>query len=555
MRTGWTAAALLAFLSTARSAPAQVADGGFESGTFAGWSADPNWVVVDTSCGYYSGWAGKHWAWSGGTGEPATGVLKSAPFVLDRDAVRLLIAGWSSIGGTGEPRTWNHVTLNLEDGTEVDRVYAPDSVTFVPAFLDGSGHRGKKVYVQAVDDADGATYSMLCIDDVRTADLPGSFRGPAPGLPPFDPAKSVRLEDGEYLVEVSRANGSITRLRDKMGGLDLILEPRLAGSFRFALPIPGKEPWQTIEANWVFGRDQALSSARVEGKRLDLRWDGPVRNYLGEKYDASVAMSIELEDGGVLFTLRIDDRTDLPVGEVYFPVLGGIQGLGRNIRELKTTRLVRPRLASRSQGAAKGTDAEHPPQDPHGLCLSAGIFKVFDNMSWLGDQGPEQFYACPASQPEPWIGFYSPRIGRSAFIGARDPAGRKLTMRLELVPASSGTLRDDGNWPRPEELRGDPVGLELSIVDHAGGPGRHVYEAAPVFLRFLEGGGAEMWKAGTAWRAHPRPEAPRATGQAEAPDLGPNVLVVDPSMKDRRSGRPGRKAAASGTSSTARATR
>jgi hypothetical protein len=63
------------------------------------------------------------------------------------------------------------------------------------------------------------------------------------------------------------------------------------------MPIPGKEPLLTIDANWIFGHDQALSSSRIEGKRLDLRWDGPLVNYLGEKFGASAAMSVELRDG------------------------------------------------------------------------------------------------------------------------------------------------------------------------------------------------------------------------------------------------------------------
>ena len=149
---------------------AQVVNGGFETGGFEAWTADPNWVVVDNSCGFYSGWAGKYWAWSGGKGESATGVLTSKPFKLDKDAVRLLISGWSSIRGTGQPRRWNYVTLNLADGTELDRVYAPDTTAFVPVVLDGSKHRGKTVFIRAVDDSDQPTFSMLCIDDVRTVD-------------------------------------------------------------------------------------------------------------------------------------------------------------------------------------------------------------------------------------------------------------------------------------------------------------------------------------------------------------------------------------------------
>jgi hypothetical protein len=187
------------------------------------------------------------------------------------------------------------------------------------------------------------------------------------------------------------------------------------------------------------------------------------------------------------------------VGETYFPVLGGIQGLGATRGQLKATELVRPAGAPDSERRRRATTAPAPAPAGPSFTTSA-IFKVFNNMSWLGDQGPEQFYAYPDSQPEPWVGFWAPKAARSVLIGARDPAARSLYIRLELVPASSGTPRDDGNWPRPGELRGQPVGVELSFVDAKGGPAGQPYEAAPVFLRFLPGGGAEMLKDFATWR-------------------------------------------------------
>ena len=472
--------AALLLLPTPSHAEPAMANGSFEEGTFRGWTAETNWVVVDNSCGYYSGWAGKYWAWSGGKGESATGTLKSLPFVMRGDAVRLLISGWSSIHGTGKPRRWNYVTLNLEDGTELDRVYAPDTTAFVPVFLDGSKGKGKKVTVSAVDDADQATFSMLCIDDVRTANMPADDHRPVPALPAFNARRSIRLEDEACLVEVSRSNGSVTRIRDKKGGLDLILEPRLAGSYRFALTIPGKEPWQTIEANWIVGRAQKLSTWTLDDGKLTLRWNGPLHSYLGASYTVAITETIELKDEGLLFRLTIDNPTSSPVGEVYFPIIGGIRGLGKTSGQLKATQLIRPAV---DKGIA-----------------SAEIFRVFNNMSWLGDQGPEQFFAYPESQPEPWVGFFSPKAGRAVYLGARDQANRKLYARLELLPASSGTTREDGNWPRPEELRGLPVGVELSFVDVANCPPHGRYEAAPVFLRFQDGDGSRMRKTHEAWK-------------------------------------------------------
>jgi hypothetical protein len=334
---------------------------------------------------------------------------------------------------------------------------------------------------------------MLCIDDVRTADLPRDFAQPARPPPGFNRRRSLRLEDNNYSVEVSRANGAITRIRDKKSGMDLLLEPRLAGSYRFALPIPGKEPWQTIEANWVFGKDQKLTAHRLDGNHLTLRWDGPLRNYRREPFDVSVTMTVELRDQGVWFGLKIDNSTRYAVGENYFPVLGGIQGLGTTRGQLQATEMVRPSGAP-APGPKGKAPAEVGPE-----FTTATIFKVFNNMSWLGDQGPEQFYAYPETQSKPWVGFYAPKASRSVLIGARDPADRGLYLRLELIPANSGTPRDDGNWPRLSELRGAPVGVELSFVDVKGGPVGKSYEAAPIFLRFLDRGGAEMIRDYAAW--------------------------------------------------------
>jgi hypothetical protein len=502
---------LLGIHTLAAAARPELVNGDFEAGSFAGWMADANWVVATNTCGYYSGWHAGHWAWSGGQGEAATGVLKSKPFLLDKPGVGFLISGWSSIHGTGQPRRWNHVSLHLADGTEIDRVYAPDTTQFVPAMLNGSQHRGKTVYVQAVDDADQPTFSMLCLDHVRTVELPAEITEPLPPVTRFLPKRLLRLEDEHCLVEVDRARGSITRIHDKRAGLELIRDPRLAGSFRFALPLPGKEPWQTIEANWIFGKDQRLTSYELGDRQLTLHWNGPLKNYLGEAFDASAKLILKLRDGGMECALEIDNRTPYAVGETYFPVLGGIQGLGHTRSQLKNTQLVRPtRIADRRTPSDPA-----PPADPDTKAVveTSPIFREFLNMSWLGDQGPEQFFAWPEPLPkptiadapkiqslrQPWVGFHSPALRHSVIVGGAESRPRTLYARMELVPASSGTTRADGNWPRSEELRGHPVGVELSFVDLKGGPAGMCYHAAPVFLRFLVGGGTEMLQDYATW--------------------------------------------------------
>jgi hypothetical protein len=449
--------------STPAATTGSIVNGNFETGDFTGWTADPNWRVDRNTCGEYRRWEGRAFAWSGGLGEAATGRLKSQPFVLDQDGVHLLMAGWNTAPGAN--RTWNYVTLNAADGTELDRRSAPNSLTFVPVLLDGSGHKGKQVYLEAVDDADQKGFSMFCIDDVRTVPLPPSHSQPLEPLPPYDERAAVKLENDRYRVEVSRANGAITRILDKTGQLELIRERRLAGSFKFTLPLPGKEPWETIEANYLVGRDQTLSSCDLQGQTLTLGWRR-LKSRTGEQYDAAATMGISLEGEAVRFNLRIDNHTPYQLGEVFFPMLGGVTGLGRQYRELKSTQLVRP------AGAAITT---------------ADIFFLFPNLSGLGDQGPEQFFLYPKDVREPWLELTSPRRRRSVYLGAHDRADRSLVLHLELLPGNAETPRWDGNWPRREELNGQPAGVLFSFVHFANHPAGQTYEAAPVVLQAHDG--------------------------------------------------------------------
>lgn len=310
------------------------------------------------------------------------------------------------------------------------------------------------------------------------------------------PGKCIRIEDERYLVEVSRVNGSITRILDKKGGLDLIREPRLADSFRFTLPIPGKEPWETIAANYIWGNQQKLSSFDAKPGKLTLHWKQPLVNYLGESFDASAAMRVELTENGILLTLKIDNATPYRIGEVFFPLVGGIQGLGKTSEELKTTKFVRPSSPDKVD--------------------TSDIFRFFASETGLGDHGPEQLYsyegrsgderqdrrARPKTISEPWMVFYGPKLKRFVYVGAHDPANRPKVLRLELVPSSSGwsSREDVGNWPRPSELRGEPVGASVCFVDCAGAPPNKTYEAAPVLISFDDGDWQEGKKLYQKWR-------------------------------------------------------
>jgi hypothetical protein len=443
--------------------PSVIANGDFETGDLAGWVGDPNWAVDDNSAGgWYSGWQGRRFAWSGKGGEPATGKLRSTPFVLDKEGVEVQVAGWSDEWGKTWNR-WNYLTLNLEDGTELDRAYSPNSTTFTPMVLDGSGHRGERVYIEAVDDAGQPSFSMLCIDKVRTVDLL-----PALKVADGDPAERIRLEDDLYLVEVRKMNGAIARILDKKSGLDLILEPRLADNFAFALPIVAKEAWTNTEANRILGVSQRLTSHTLENGVLTLHWDGPLASIYGVFYDAAVTMTIALRGGQVEFGMTIDNRTSLEIGEVYYPIIGGTQGLGDKEYLRKNT------IRTVPIGAA--TDAQR-------------IYHTFANMTPFGELYPEQLFVYPHTLSMPWVHLFAPQLGRGVYFAAHDPVRRVTTVQLMLQPGTASN-RFDGNWPRPDELDGIPAGISMNFVHMAYHPAGTPFTATPVVLRFHDGDAA-----------------------------------------------------------------
>jgi hypothetical protein len=465
MNLRWTALTALVLLAGCATAPHNeqaeppILIDDFESGTLNGWTADPNWRVDDNSAGgWYSGWQGKGFAWSGQGGEATTGNLRSKNLVLERDGIEVWLAGWADIQGRSVDR-WNYVTLKLADGTVLDSAYAPNTTMFTPCFLNGRGNRGKEVYIEAVDNGTEGSYSMLCLDNITQRNAPRIA-----SLPKYRRGGSVRLENEFYRIEVSRQNGKITRLLDKKGWIDFIREPRLAGNFKFTLPIRKETAWQSTEANYVLGEKQTLSSVKKNADSLDLTWRGPLTSVIGEQYDADVHMRIALVEDRVAFSLAIDNRTDLEIGELFYPMLGGTLGLAsndpKNYMDPKQTVMVVPARDN---------------------ARSAQVFRNFENQSWLGIMGPEQHYGYPDQLSMPWMDFYQKGLNRGIYIGAVDPVVRFKVLHAEMFPGSSGP-RFGGNWPTPEEAGDLPVGLRVSVVQMPYNPPRTRLEATPVIV-------------------------------------------------------------------------
>jgi len=215
----------------------------------------------------------------------------------------------------------------------------------------------------------------------------------------------LALENESSLVEVALPCGRITRIRDKRAGIELISEPRLADNFKVSLPIRGRHAWQATEGNYILGREQPLTSHKKEGGSLMLDWAGVMKGSAGQSHSLTVRMTMTLLADGIQFNLRIENNSQAEIGEVYYPIIGGLQGIGDSARVRAETELVVPGLDE---------------------ARKARIFETFTNMSWLGVLGPEQYYSYPDTISMPWAELSNGSLNRNVYFGAHDSARSRL---------------------------------------------------------------------------------------------------------------------------------
>ena len=138
-------------------------------------------------------------------------------------------------------------------------------------------------------------------------------------------SQALKLESALYLVEVDPASGVIRRIFDKVGEVELIKEPRIAHSFQLLTLSTG------MEKDWISGKDQSLSNFDQKDDTLRLRWGGPLTSEAGNWYEISVELEITFAESQIEFRLHVDNRTPRTVSQVWYPIVGGIDGIGDRV--------------------------------------------------------------------------------------------------------------------------------------------------------------------------------------------------------------------------------
>ena len=271
---------------------------------------------------------------------------------------------------------------------------------------------------------------------------------------------TIRTANDHFVIEVERKAGRLIRFRDRMGGYELITEPRLADNFRLLLPL------KDLECNYVFGSEQRLTSFEKTEDGLTLHWKGPLRNAAG-RFDLDVTLWIELVDDSIQFRCIVTNRTRYHLAEVWYAMLGGMTGIGRNDSERRATEAMIPNSSRK---------------------WHQRLFSDFGNTKgqMLGTLSGEHSFMYPGGMAMPWISLYNPGLRRAIYGAALEEKPRVKLVNFAVMPGLA-EQRSFGNWPRREETDKFPRGLTLwwAHVPYTR-PGT-AFESAPVVLKCHDG--------------------------------------------------------------------
>jgi hypothetical protein len=161
------------------------------------------------------------------------------------------------------------------------------------------------------------------------------------------------------------------------------------------------------------------------------------------------------------------------VAEIWYPVLGGITGIGDRQDTEETVNL---------GGWSSNTRLFH-----HFPSLGGGA---------LGIPYAEVYWHYPQGISMPWFDLSNRKLNRGVYIGIHDPVSRFKVLRFELHPGLAN--REGENWPTKSETNpNEPIGLlsHWTLFPYVK-PGEN-FEGPPVSIQFHDGdwhSGARLYR-------------------------------------------------------------
>jgi hypothetical protein len=241
-----------------------------------------------------------------------------------------------------------------------------------------------------------------------------------------------KIETPLCILRLEPNTGNLVGIRWKKPETEIIQAPLLGENFRLLLPRPH------YQANYFLSSEQRVNRIEEHPDGVTCYYDA-LRN-AREVVNVKVKYDIRAVESRVEFSIEVENSTDLPLAEVYYAIIGGLQGVGNR---LDTDSLV--------PGLAEGT--------PYGN-LAPAIFNDFHGYD-LGIRYDATGFTYPGAMQMGWAEFYNRKTGLGLYYANHDPVSRLSALYMELRPFTKGAVKGD-DWPTPADLPpGEPIGLTM----------------------------------------------------------------------------------------------
>jgi hypothetical protein len=249
--------------------------------------------------------------------------------------------------------------------------------------------------------------------------------------------------------------------------VEIIREPLLGENFRILLPHP------QYEANYFYSRDQEVTRIEQSPAGVTCIYDS-LRNDR-ETVPVRVRYHIQQSGNRLEFSVEVDNRTNLPLAEVFFGIIGGQQGLLQR----------------------EDTESLVPGENTN---LAADVFTRFKAGGYgggnLGIRYDATGFLYPGAMQMGWIEFYNRKAGVGLYYANHDPAPRLSGLYFELRPFTKTAVIGD-NWPTPEDVPKDqPIGLTMGWLKFPYSK-QGLFNSGPVALQIHHGDwheGSELYR-------------------------------------------------------------
>jgi hypothetical protein len=277
----------------------------------------------------------------------------------------------------------------------------------------------------------------------------------------------IVLQNATLRLILDPGSGALVGLTSADGRWEILNRPHLGLSFYLLMPLPDRRN------NPVYGEKQSAPMVAVspDGTAARFTWNG-VTSEFGGQHDVAVTIDIRLTERQAVYSMTLENRSDLIIESAYCPYLGDVQ---------------RPSGAEWFKTFIYRYAAAH----------EGNLFPVFDNMrGYFGVDYPTLLPDWNAASGVPMTPYILLRDAkRGLYVGVNSASTEFVTWLLELRPGYGSSI--DERVPEGSSISGKDIATRFAAAHMPYVQPGETRELTPVVLEVFEGGwqqGVDIYK-------------------------------------------------------------